>query len=104
MKHTHVHDRIDHVISNTDLIVKAIQDGARAALNRHRQAGVPVVVSKNGKMVVVQVEDLVNEKKHHGAHILDKANQRRIRRKKLLTKNKNLVKGSQLHMESIEIA
>ena len=90
MKHTHVHDRINHVISNTDLIVKAIQDGARAALNRHRQAGVPVVVSKYGKMLVVQVEDLLPEKKHHGACIPEKVKHRGIRRNKQLARKRNL--------------
>lgn len=103
MKHAHinVHDRINNIISNNALIVKAIQDGARDALHKHRQAGIPVVVSKNGKMLVVNVEELVQEKKHHGVCIPEKANPGRIRRKKMFSGRREPVKKLQLHIASI---
>lgn len=101
---THAHDRINDIISNNALIVKAFEDGARAALRRHRQAGVPVVVSKHSKMIVVQVEELILEKKHRGFCIPKKTNQGRIRRKKMSAGRRELVKRTHLHVESIERA
>jgi hypothetical protein len=49
-------DRI--FVEEGDLITEAIRKGAREAILRHKQAGLPVAIYRNGKTVWVQPDDL----------------------------------------------
>ena len=52
-------DEMGRRIANRDLIEKALRQGTRAALIRHKREGVPVVVSRDGKMVKLPAEQIV---------------------------------------------
>ncbi len=45
--------------SDTDLMMKLIRKGARAAKIDHKRNGVPIVTSVDGKVVIIQPEDIV---------------------------------------------
>ena len=45
-------------VENRDLIHEAMKKGVRDALLRHKKAGQPVVISRDGKAVWVQVDEL----------------------------------------------
>jgi phosphoglycolate phosphatase-like HAD superfamily hydrolase len=51
-------DRIEEVIADRDRISLALAEGVRDALKRHKQAGNPVVVMKDGKMVWLKPEEI----------------------------------------------
>ena len=52
-------DEMGQRIADRDLIEKAVRQGTRAALIRHKRKGVPVVVSRDGKMVKLPAEQIV---------------------------------------------
>ena len=52
-------DEMGRRIADRDLIEKALRQGTRAALIRHKREGVPVVVSRDGKMVKLPAEQIV---------------------------------------------
>lgn len=54
----HYNDKIDEALADRDMITKALQSGVRDALKRHKQAGNPIVVMRDGKMVWVTPEDI----------------------------------------------
>jgi hypothetical protein len=51
-------DRIEEVINDRDRITQALAEGVRDALKRHKLAGNPVVVMKEGKMVWLKPEEI----------------------------------------------
>ncbi|MDR1080112.1 MAG: hypothetical protein LBQ79_03930 [Deltaproteobacteria bacterium] len=52
------HVNINETIRNNDLITEAIRRGAREAMRRHIQAGVPMVSCEEGKVVEITPEEL----------------------------------------------
>ena len=54
----HYNDKIDEALAGRDMITKSLQSGVRDALKRHKQAGNPIVVMKDGKMVWVAPEEI----------------------------------------------
>lgn len=51
-------DKIEEAIADRDTITKALADSVKDALKRHKQAGNPVVVMKDGRMVWLKPEDI----------------------------------------------
>ena len=51
-------DRIEEVIADRDKITQAVAEGVRHALKRHKLAGNPVVVMKEGAMVWLRPEEI----------------------------------------------
>ena len=51
-------DKIDEALADRDRITQALADGVREALKKHKQAGNPVVVWRDGKMVWLKPEDI----------------------------------------------
>ena len=51
-------DRIEEALADREKILKAIETGVREALKKHKQAGNPVVVWRDGKMVWLKPEDI----------------------------------------------
>ena len=51
-------DKIDEVISDRERIIQAVTEGVKDALKRHKQAGNPVVVMKEGQMVWLKPEEI----------------------------------------------
>ncbi len=45
--------------SDNELMLKLIRQGARAAMIEHKQKGVTVSSWENGKLVIIQPEDIV---------------------------------------------
>ena len=45
-------DKVLEVLSNKDSILSAIKAGAQQALIQHKQAGVPIVIAVDGKMLI----------------------------------------------------
>ena len=45
--------------SDGDLMTKLIRKGARAAMIDHKRNGVPIATSVDGKVVIIQPEDIV---------------------------------------------
>lgn len=54
----HYRDRIEEAIADLEKITEALATGAREALKRHKQAGNPVVVWRDGKMVWIKPEEI----------------------------------------------
>jgi hypothetical protein len=54
----HYNDTIDKAFADQDKITKALQTGVREALKRHKQAGNPIVVMKDGQMVWLKPEEI----------------------------------------------
>jgi hypothetical protein len=54
----HFKDTIDEALADGDRITKALQAGVREALIRHKQAGNPIVVMKDGQMVWLKPEEI----------------------------------------------
>lgn len=54
----HYNDKIDEALADGDRITRALQAGVREALKRHKQAGNPIVVMKDGQMVLLKPEDI----------------------------------------------
>lgn len=51
-------DKIDEALADSDKITKALQAGVREALIRHKQAGNPIVVMKDGQMVWLKPDEI----------------------------------------------
>lgn len=51
-------DKIEEVISDRERISQALAEGVKDALKRHKQAGNPVVVMKEGQMVWLKPEEI----------------------------------------------
>ena len=51
-------DKIDEVLADRERITQALADGVREALKKHKQAGNPVVVWRDGKMVWLKPEEI----------------------------------------------
>jgi hypothetical protein len=51
-------DKIDEALADWERITQAIADGVREALKKHKQAGNPVVVWRDGKMVWLKPEEI----------------------------------------------
>ena len=51
-------DKIDEALADRNRITQALADGAREALKKHKQAGNPVVVWRDGKMVWLKPEEI----------------------------------------------
>ena len=56
-------DRIQKVIDDPELILMFLQEGVRAALLKHKQAGNPICEWRDGKVVWIQPEDILCEEK-----------------------------------------
>jgi hypothetical protein len=54
----HCKDKIAEAMADGDIITKALQAGVREALIRHKQAGNPIVVMKDGQMVWLKPEEI----------------------------------------------
>lgn len=54
----HYRDRIEEAIADRDKITEALATGVREALKRHKQAGNPVVVWRDGKMTWIKPEEI----------------------------------------------
>ncbi len=51
-------DRITEALADKEKITQALTEGVREALLKHKQAGNPVVVWRNGKMVWLKPEEI----------------------------------------------
>ena len=51
-------DKIDEALADRDRITQALAEGVREALKKHKQAGNPVVVWRDGKMVWLKPEEI----------------------------------------------
>ena len=51
-------DKIEEALADREKILKAIETGVREALKKHKQAGNPVVVWRDGKMVWLKPEEI----------------------------------------------
>lgn len=54
-------DRIEEVLADHDRVALALAEGVKEALKRHKQAGNPIVVMQDGKMVWVKPEEIQTE-------------------------------------------
>jgi hypothetical protein len=52
-------DKIAEAFSNPETITKALSEGVRDALLKHKQAGNPIVVWRNGKAVWLKPENIL---------------------------------------------
>ena len=55
-------DRIAEAFSDPDKITNALAQGVREALIKHKLAGNPIVVWRDGKIVLIKPEDIVIKK------------------------------------------
>ena len=55
---SHEQDRICSAMSDVELINRALMRGVRDALVRHKQAGNPICVERNGEIVWIPPEDI----------------------------------------------
>lgn len=51
-------DKIEEAIADREKITDALASGVREALKRHKQAGNPVVVWRDGKMTWIKPEEI----------------------------------------------
>jgi hypothetical protein len=51
-------DKIEEALADRERITQALADGVREALKKHKQAGNPVVVWRDGKMVWLKPEEI----------------------------------------------
>jgi hypothetical protein len=51
-------DKIDETLADRGRITQALAEGVREALKKHKQAGNPVVVWRDGKMVWLKPEEI----------------------------------------------
>ena len=49
---------ISRIIADRDRIASALAEGVKEALKRHKQAGNPIVVMQDGKMVWLKPEEI----------------------------------------------
>lgn len=52
-------DKISKAIADRDLITKALAEGVKDALIRHKETGNPVVVMRDGKIIWIKAEELL---------------------------------------------
>ncbi|MCG2720995.1 MAG: hypothetical protein L6290_03120 [Thermodesulfovibrionales bacterium] len=52
-------NRIEEAFANPEKITQALTRGVREALLKHKQAGNPVVVWRDGKMVWLKPEEII---------------------------------------------
>jgi len=52
-------DKIEEAFANPEKITQALTQGVREALLKHKQAGNPVVVWRDGKMVWLKPEEIL---------------------------------------------
>jgi hypothetical protein len=52
------HESIEEIFSNKERITAAVTSAVREAILRHKQAGNPIVVMKDGKMVWLQPDEI----------------------------------------------
>jgi hypothetical protein len=55
-------DKISEAFSNPETITRALSRGVRDALLKHKQAGNPIVVWRNGKTIWLKPEDILAQK------------------------------------------
>jgi hypothetical protein len=55
-------DKIAEAFSNPEIITRALSQGVRDALLKHKRAGNPIVVWRNGKAVWLRPEDILIQK------------------------------------------
>lgn len=58
MSEEKVRDRISEIFENKEKITQALADGVHEALLRHKQAGNPIAVWRDGKTVWLKPEDI----------------------------------------------
>lgn len=58
MSNNREEDKISTFFQNPDLVKKALQLGINAALLRHKQAGNPICVWQDGKVVWIPPEEI----------------------------------------------
>lgn len=51
-------DRIDEILADKEKIKAAVEAAVREAVLRHKQAGNPIVVMKDGKMVWLKPDEI----------------------------------------------
>ena len=51
-------DKIEETLADREKITDALATGVREALKRHKQAGNPVVVWRDGKMIWLKPEEI----------------------------------------------
>jgi len=51
-------DKIEEALADRERITQALAEGVREALKKHKQAGNPVVVWRDGKMVWLKPEEI----------------------------------------------
>lgn len=54
----HHRDRIDEALADKEKIMAAVAAAVREAVLKHKQAGNPIVVMKDGKMVWLQPDEI----------------------------------------------
>ncbi len=54
-----VKDKISEIFEDKEKITKALSKGVNEALLQHKKAGNPVASMKDGKVVLIQPEDIV---------------------------------------------
>jgi hypothetical protein len=55
-------DKIAEAFSNPETITRALSQGVRDALLKHKRAGNPIVIWRNGKAVWLKPEDILIKK------------------------------------------
>jgi len=55
-------DKITEAFANPERITKALTKGVRDALLRHKQAGNPIIIWRDGKSIWIKPEDIPIEK------------------------------------------
>lgn len=58
-----IKDKISEIFENKEKITKALSDAVNEALLQHKKASNPVVSCEDGKIVLIQPEDIVVEDK-----------------------------------------
>lgn len=53
--------RIDDAFRNPDIVTEAIIKATRIAGRRHKLAGVPLVVGKDGKVVIIPASEIPDD-------------------------------------------
>ncbi len=51
-------DKVEEAFSDPDIITQALVVGVREALRKHKQAGNPIVIWKDGKAVWLKPEEI----------------------------------------------
>lgn len=56
-------DKIEEAFENPEIITEALSKAAQSALRKHQQAGVPVIIWRNGKPIRALASELLDEDK-----------------------------------------